>query len=670
MSLKKSNEIVNNPQPLTESDIYEIKYSLKLDKVENFLFNNVEDLKSYERGLVGDIVFTSGYNSPGDGGGGKYMIKSSYGLKDNYGLGFDLANSLVAVLISDVKNVEHFGIFPDGITNWERDHYYRMDKMYEAAQYFTINFNRGLYFTGINLYNSLKDIKFNFNNTELGGILHVISNGKPITGLKVLQLVDEGNTIYVQTESLNATQNRTIIFYRTGTSLDGKEFMTNIVSSNELRINKDSFSGTLSNQGYIVDKPLKNTTLTGKLTTYDRLGTINAHGVYGGLNLICKEDIYKNVNGDGGRGVHIYNGCKNFELGYVIIDGYENQNKAQNNLGAFSVDGYNPINPEAVPENIFVNRIEINDTTSNGVFFQGKNHRVNNIIVNRFGSNISNPLSKYYTRSRFAITGEKLTDIHCGVILHGTNVDIGTINVIQQDGFTNRSKALIDVFVGRSFFDADGTTYSFPTINKILSQNPQREVLSVGLDDYQTGVNVKQIDIEEIPDDNILILSNTERDLRGLIDVYVANVNIGQIHCTNNKEATIVQQLDNGYNNSQKQYMNLKVDSIFTRSIPAQGKIFNCNINAICLMISAFGQGQNKSSFFTEELILPKLASSKRAVLTDSSGKLIQDEKRIGTTADRPTNKVSTGFQYFDVTIARPIYRWSAGWIDSQGNSV
>lgn len=71
----------------------------------------------------------------------------------------------------------------------------------------------------------------------------------------------------------------------------------------------------------------------------------------------------------------------------------------------------------------------------------------------------------------------------------------------------------------------------------------------------------------------------------------------------------------------------------------------------------------NKSSLKNEwDWVYPE--NINLSVSNDVKGKL------IGTTDERPTEYATTGFQYFDSTLNKPIWKTDSGWVDATGASV
>lgn len=46
------------------------------------------------------------------------------------------------------------------------------------------------------------------------------------------------------------------------------------------------------------------------------------------------------------------------------------------------------------------------------------------------------------------------------------------------------------------------------------------------------------------------------------------------------------------------------------------------------------------------------------------------DNKRWGTTAERPSSNLDTGFRYFDSTIGMPIYWEGTKWVKADGTLI
>lgn len=585
-----------------------------------YALKTINDLKSFNVSL-NDTVSTLGYYSLGDNGGATYKIVSSSVYLDEFGLAITLNNGLIAENISVIKKASHFGVLPDETTNWEGLEGQRMEALYKASQYFKIHFEEGLYFTSMNITNIYKNVKMHFENSEFA-LLHLISSNSIIEDAGINTIIDEGSTLLIETTSNHgANTSRNISFLDTGTNLDGNSYLAEIVSANQLRIYVDDYSGVL-NGGVLFDSPMSNVTLTGHWITYDRFGTINVDGLHGNLRITCKEDVSKNANGTGGRGVHVFASCKNFFLGKMTVEQAEDQITAPNNHAAVIIDGHVNGNDRTYPENINITEIEILDTRTNGVVINGLNHKIGKITIHKWGSNVVNIGSQLGFINSTDNHGELTNSFLSGVILADTNVQIGEIWVNQKDGFLNRNKALIDVMVARALLNEE---YYYPTIGTINSLKPQREALTVGKTIRESLLRVGNINIGVIDNNNILNTNPTERANRGLIDLGLASVEIGQVTCIDNKNATIVQQLDYSYSGTTLRFVKAIFNTVQTPKIGVAGKIFNCEANAFCSNIIGFGQPYDRSTLMSGDLYITSLLNSDatKVLSTDPTGKII-----------------------------------------------
>lgn len=111
---KKINELVldGTLADIINITVFEDLNNLIAEKV--FKFNNVDEMKSYNL-KVGDVVKTQGYFTKDDGGHGDYIIIADSEIECNEGSYIKLNNGLVAKLITDVINVNQFGIFSDEV---------------------------------------------------------------------------------------------------------------------------------------------------------------------------------------------------------------------------------------------------------------------------------------------------------------------------------------------------------------------------------------------------------------------------------------------------------------------------------------------------------------------------------------------------------------------------
>ena len=52
------------------------------------------------------------------------------------------------------------------------------------------------------------------------------------------------------------------------------------------------------------------------------------------------------------------------------------------------------------------------------------------------------------------------------------------------------------------------------------------------------------------------------------------------------------------------------------------------------------------------------------------SGPAKTNNKHVGTTEERPSfDNIRTGFQYFDITLGKPIWYNGTEWVDATGNN-
>ena len=362
-----------------------------------------------------------------------------------------------------------------------------------------------------------------------------------------------------------------------------------------MRVN-ENLTGNLSANGYLFDAPIRNIRLTGHLICYERFGTINCHNLSGSLDITCKEDINKSANGTGGRGVHIYYGSKFFNLGTIIVENNEAQDTAVNNQAAIGIDGDGVLNKEMILEGIYAELLHIKNCRTNGILIQGINHRFKNVIIDNWGSDITNPLSAIPYMNYVDYDGNDIRDEQCAVFLHNTNAIIDNL-CINQIGFAGRSKALTDVHIGRMPFDSDGDKYISPTINNLISLNPQGRVLTVGRQVRRAMAVVNNIEISNVSSNNVLVTDATLKSQYGLVHVDFANCIFGKIFCTNTNGAKLLKQTDRNFGGTDKQFINMTCKLVQCIAVPTTGTMIDISFNVTIDRVIGWTQTNNRVAY-------------------------------------------------------------------------
>ncbi len=162
-------------------------------------------------------------------------------------------------------------------------------------------------------------------------------------------------------------------FYNMVLILDGRENIT-------LKFDHAEFDTVHIVRDSKTKKPPKNITLKGSIITFDRLGMTEAQNIK--IDTVyVKSDVKKNKRKLRPRGCHIYHGCKNIAIKYLEIDDFGSGGKDyQNNHAALALDGW-----RNNPENISIQKLYIKSSDRHGIYLTGKNHKIHEIIIDRFG---------------------------------------------------------------------------------------------------------------------------------------------------------------------------------------------------------------------------------------------------------------------------------------------
>lgn len=123
-----------------------------------------------------------------------------------------------------------------------------------------------------------------------------------------------------------------------------------------------------------------NIRLKGSLIMYDRLGMVQAANIEIDTVYI-KTDITRNPRKMRSRGCHIYLGSKNISIKYLKIDDTgSGDERYRNSHAALALDGW-----RNNPEKVSIDELYIKSTDRHGLYLTGKDHVINEIIIDRFG---------------------------------------------------------------------------------------------------------------------------------------------------------------------------------------------------------------------------------------------------------------------------------------------
>ncbi|MFY0603973.1 MAG: hypothetical protein JXQ93_08485 [Flavobacteriaceae bacterium] len=162
-------------------------------------------------------------------------------------------------------------------------------------------------------------------------------------------------------------------FYNMALILDGRENL-------KMKFDHAEFDMILIKKGVNKKKNLKSITLKGTIITYDRLGITEAQNIRIDTVYI-RSDITKNKRKLRSRGCHIYYGSKDILIKHLEIDDFgSGGEKYKNNHAALALDGW-----RNNPENVTIHKLHIKSSDRHGIYLTGKNHKIDEIIIDQFG---------------------------------------------------------------------------------------------------------------------------------------------------------------------------------------------------------------------------------------------------------------------------------------------
>lgn len=124
----------------------------------------------------------------------------------------------------------------------------------------------------------------------------------------------------------------------------------------------------------------QNITLKGTLISYARLGLTEALNISID-SVILKTDTSKNLWGLRNMGCHIYHGSKNIKINYLEVqDLGSGSDKYAHTHAAVAIYGWNNN-----PENVQIKKIHIKSTDRHGIYMTGKDHLIEEVIIDKFG---------------------------------------------------------------------------------------------------------------------------------------------------------------------------------------------------------------------------------------------------------------------------------------------
>lgn len=162
-------------------------------------------------------------------------------------------------------------------------------------------------------------------------------------------------------------------YYKTALLLDSRQDMT-------LKFDRAEFDLVHITQVSKEEIRPRNITLKGTLILYDRLGLTEARNIEIDSVLI-RSDEKKSIRKMRSRGCHVYHGCKDIRIKYLEIDDFgSGDSRYKNNHASLAVDGW-----KNNPENLYIGKLYIRSTDRHGIYLTGSYHRIDEIIIDRFG---------------------------------------------------------------------------------------------------------------------------------------------------------------------------------------------------------------------------------------------------------------------------------------------
>lgn len=293
-------------------------------------------------------------------------------------------------------SVADFGIVPDGVTNWEganpvssRFPAGAWSAMLQSALTNVVVWPAGYYATGVNLDSTLSGAHLHFEDgAVIGGVFHLISDASP-NSAGITSIARASNMVTVNTASGHgwSTGQRVRICNVYVTGVGSVDFNTDDVAISVLNPTAFTYaqvgpneSGDVTAGALTAQRPIKGVVVTGRLTTTDRIGTINAKDCYIERCWVKSDAAQHSVYpGTTCRGAHIYAGTENLHIGELIID----DAGGANTDAALAIDG-NAWNPK----NCTFGRVHIKDSDCHGAYITGGGHRFGDMRIDGFARGV------------------------------------------------------------------------------------------------------------------------------------------------------------------------------------------------------------------------------------------------------------------------------------------
>lgn len=430
-----------------------------------------------------------------------------------------------------------YGVFPDGATNWENDTAYLNNMLRTGLAGHKLYFPKVgqdyLYATGWNWTNRYGYSGINIEieeGVEWGGIWHLISSGSPVFR-KAPTAITAGATTVVTVSGghgMSLTHPRYVTF--TGTdmaALDDQNVFCTPTSATQCTIDADTTGQVWGSAGEFHDTPISNIRVTGTFVTYDRFGAIWAQGV--SIDRIwCKSDSSVSIYGEEGRGVHVYGGCYDWDIGEIVADDLGPQSENPTNHAAVAFDG-----DTVEPRNIRIGRIWVKDSQASGVVLKGSGYSVGQIVVDAFGRGGITTAPE--SVSGTDLIGDDASDVAAAVWLVRGCGHIGSIHIGQKLGYASgRAFAVYGVVVEGGQIDwASAVSFAQTRQGWHIGLVQVRDVnnVAVALGPFgQFGyARIDKIDIGKVQATNNMVTDSSRQIAQGHVWVSNGSLSFGQI---------------------------------------------------------------------------------------------------------------------------------------------
>ncbi len=136
------------------------------------------------------------------------------------------------------------------------------------------------------------------------------------------------------------------------------------------------------------DEEPENIVFKGTVISYERLGLMHAKNIVMDSVLI-KSDTVKSIRKMRSRGCHIYFGCEDIRINYLFVEDVGSDDKRyQHTHAALAVDGY-----KDNPKSLHIKKLHIQSTDRHGIYLTGSGHKIDEVIIDRFGIGSSENMS-------------------------------------------------------------------------------------------------------------------------------------------------------------------------------------------------------------------------------------------------------------------------------------